>query len=156
MCSNCDLFRQTVLQKCGIDINSSLDYGSWVKKILHPAIQTTIEQHFGRFFHQIKVRQPIGRQDSMQTIEQAGGWIHFCMKQLSTLKSFQIFKSEIKKSKTYSGWCPFQSLSNGTVKAGNFVTFFGFFWPMPSPRPIFFIFVGVTKLATGGVISSSL
>jgi hypothetical protein len=27
-----------------------------------------IEQHFGGFFHQIKVRQPIGRQDSMQTV----------------------------------------------------------------------------------------
>ncbi len=25
----------------------------------------------------------------------------------------QIFKTEIKKSKTYSGWCPFQGLSNG-------------------------------------------
>ncbi len=43
--------------------------------------------------------------------EQAGGWIHFCMKWLRTLKSFQIFRSEIKKSKTYSGWCPFQGLS---------------------------------------------
>jgi hypothetical protein len=30
-----------------------------------------------------------------------GGWIHFCMKRLRTLKSFQIIKS-----KTYSGWCP--------------------------------------------------
>jgi hypothetical protein len=34
----------------------------------HPAIQTKIEQHFGRFYHQTKVRQPIGRQDSMQTV----------------------------------------------------------------------------------------
>jgi hypothetical protein len=34
----------------------------------------------------------------MQTAwsEQAGGWIQFCMKWLRTLKSFQIFKSEIK------------------------------------------------------------
>jgi hypothetical protein len=38
------------------------------KEFLHPAIQIKIEQHFGRFFHQIKVRQPIGRQDSMQTV----------------------------------------------------------------------------------------
>ncbi len=67
----------------------------------HLAIQTKIEQHFGGFFHKIKVPQPTGRQDSMQT-EQAGGWIHFCMKRLRTLKSFQIFKSEIIKSKTYS------------------------------------------------------
>jgi hypothetical protein len=32
------------------------------------AIQTKIEQHFGGFFHQIKVRQPIGRKDSKQTL----------------------------------------------------------------------------------------
>ncbi len=44
------------------------------KEFQHPAIQTTIEPHFGRFFHQIKERQPIGRQDSMQPwSEQAGG-----------------------------------------------------------------------------------
>jgi hypothetical protein len=29
------------------------------------------------------------------------------MKRLITLKSFQIFKSEIKKSRTFSGWCSF-------------------------------------------------
>jgi hypothetical protein len=33
-----------------------------------PAIQTKIVQQFGGFFHQIKVRQPIGRKDSIQTI----------------------------------------------------------------------------------------
>jgi hypothetical protein len=38
------------------------------KEFQHPAIQTKIEQHFGGFFHQIKVRQPIGRQDSIQTV----------------------------------------------------------------------------------------
>jgi hypothetical protein len=38
------------------------------KEFQHPPIQTKIEQHFGGFFHQIKVRQPIGRQDSMQTV----------------------------------------------------------------------------------------
>jgi hypothetical protein len=38
------------------------------KEFQHPALQTKIEQHFGGFFHQIKVRQPIGRQDSMQTV----------------------------------------------------------------------------------------
>jgi hypothetical protein len=36
---------------------------------------------------------------------------HFCMKQLRTLKFFQKFKIKIKKSKTYSGWCPFQAYS---------------------------------------------
>jgi hypothetical protein len=38
------------------------------KEFHHSAIQTKIEQNFGGFFHQIKVRQPIGRQDSMQTV----------------------------------------------------------------------------------------
>ncbi len=38
--------------------------------------------------------------------KQAGGWIHFCMKRLRTLNSYQIFKIKNKKQKTYSGWCP--------------------------------------------------
>ncbi len=37
------------------------------------------------------------------------------MKRLRTLKSFQIFRKEIKISKTYCGWCPFQGLSSGTT-----------------------------------------
>jgi hypothetical protein len=32
------------------------------------AIQTKIEQHFGGFFQQIKVRLPLGRKDSKQTV----------------------------------------------------------------------------------------
>jgi hypothetical protein len=38
------------------------------KESHHSAIETKKELHFGGFFHQIKVRQPIGRQDSMQTV----------------------------------------------------------------------------------------
>jgi hypothetical protein len=38
------------------------------KESHHFAIQTKIELHYGGFFHQKKVRQPIGRQDSMQTL----------------------------------------------------------------------------------------
>ena len=37
------------------------------KEFHYSAIQTKIEQNFDRFFHQIKVHQPIRRQDSMQT-----------------------------------------------------------------------------------------
>ncbi len=85
------------------------------KTFHHFATQTKIELHFGGFFHQMKVRQPIGRQHSMQTVKRAGGWVQFCMKRLRTLKLFQIFSTEIKKSKTYSGWCPFKGLSNGTT-----------------------------------------
>jgi hypothetical protein len=57
MFSNRGLFRQTMLQKQLVG-----------KEFEHPAIQNKIEQHFGGFFHQIKVRQPIGRQDSIQTV----------------------------------------------------------------------------------------
>jgi hypothetical protein len=38
------------------------------KKFHHSATQTKIELHFGGFFRQKKVRQPVGRQDSMQTV----------------------------------------------------------------------------------------
>ncbi len=38
------------------------------KKSHHSTTQTKIELHFGGFFHQMKVRQPIGRQHSMQTV----------------------------------------------------------------------------------------
>jgi hypothetical protein len=34
----------------------------------HPAIKTKIVQHFCGFVHQIKVRQPIGKKDSVQTV----------------------------------------------------------------------------------------
>jgi hypothetical protein len=34
----------------------------------HPPIQPKIVQHFGGYFHQIKVHQPIGRKDSIQTM----------------------------------------------------------------------------------------
>jgi hypothetical protein len=67
------------------------------------AIQTKIEQHFGGFFQQMKVRQPIGRKDSILSSQQAGGWIRFCMKRLKTLNSSQIFKIKNKNKKTYSG-----------------------------------------------------
>ncbi len=40
------------------------------KELHHSAIQTKIERHFGGFFHQITVPQPIGRQDSMQLVIQ--------------------------------------------------------------------------------------
>ncbi len=73
------------------------------KEVQHPAIQTKIEQYFGGFFHKIKVHQPIGRQDSMQIVIQTSKRLDsFCIKRLRTLKSFQIFKSEIQKLKTYS------------------------------------------------------
>jgi hypothetical protein len=38
------------------------------KEFHHSAIRTKTEVHFGGFFHQMKVRQPMARQDSMQTV----------------------------------------------------------------------------------------
>jgi hypothetical protein len=38
------------------------------KELHHSAIQAKIEQNFGGFFPQIIVRQPIGGQDSLQTV----------------------------------------------------------------------------------------
>jgi hypothetical protein len=70
------------------------------------AIQTKIEQHFGGFFQQIKVQQPIGRKDSNQTVIPTSRRLdHFWMKRLRTLNSSQIFKIKTKKNKikTYSG-----------------------------------------------------
>jgi hypothetical protein len=40
------------------------------KELHHSAIQTKKELHFGGFSHQITVRKPIGRHDSMQTVIQ--------------------------------------------------------------------------------------
>jgi hypothetical protein len=59
-----------VLQKCRR--NYQLFFGLQLvsKEFHHSAIQTKIEQNFGGFFHEIKVRQPIGGQDSLQTVIQ--------------------------------------------------------------------------------------
>jgi hypothetical protein len=53
------------------------------EELHHSAIRTKKELDFGGFFHQLTMRQPIGRQDSMQTLN----WIHFCMERLRTLNS---------------------------------------------------------------------
>ncbi len=44
--------------------------------------------------------------------KQAGGWIRFCMKQLRTLNSSQIFKIKIKKIVVRFKVCPTVPLSN--------------------------------------------
>ncbi len=111
MGTNRNLFCPTVLQKCGRDNNWSLARKWRIPTSRNPN-QNSAVQSFGGFFHQIKVRQPRGYKPWS---DQAVGWIHICMKWLRTLKSFQKFRTEIKKSKTYGGWCPFQGLSNGTT-----------------------------------------
>ena len=87
----------------------------WVAACIHhSAIHTTIERHFGGFFLSNN-SAPANRILCNPWSEQAGVWVKFCMKRLRTLKLFQIFSTEIKKSKTHSGWCPFKGLSNGTT-----------------------------------------
>jgi hypothetical protein len=75
------------------------------KEFQHPAIQTKIEQHFGGFFSSNK-SMPVNRKTGFfanrDPNKQEVGFL-FSMERLRTSKSFQIFKSEIKKSKTYSG-----------------------------------------------------
>jgi hypothetical protein len=74
------------------------------EELHHSAIQTNIEEHFGGFFHQIKVCQPIGRKDSMQIVIRISRRLDlFLHEAAQNLNSSQIFKIKMKKSKTYSG-----------------------------------------------------
>jgi hypothetical protein len=74
------------------------------EELHHSAIRTKKELDFGGFFHQVTVRQPTGRQDSMQTVIRTSRRLDsFCMERLRTLKSCKIFKIKNKKLKTYSG-----------------------------------------------------
>jgi hypothetical protein len=63
------------------------------KEFQHSAIQTKIEQHSGGFFHQIKVGQPIGRQDSMQivirTSRRLDSFLHEAAHNLEVFSSIQ-------------------------------------------------------------------
>jgi hypothetical protein len=103
MGANRDLFRQTLLQKCGRINNCSLDYGSCVSRIFeefqHPAIQTKIVQALlADFVDQLKVCQPIGRKDSMQTVDQASRRLDlFLHEAAQNFEAFQIFITESKK-----------------------------------------------------------
>ncbi len=71
------------------------------KESQHPAIQTKIEQHFGGYFHQIKVRQPIGRQDSMQTVIRTGRRLDSFLHDVAP--NFEVFsknsRAKLKKQK---------------------------------------------------------
>ncbi len=64
------------------------------KEFQHPAIQTKLEQ-------QIKVRQPIGRQDSMQTV-------------IRTSRRLDIFLHEVAQN--FEVFSNIQGLSNGSFE----------------------------------------
>jgi hypothetical protein len=66
----------------------------------HTAIQTKIVLHFGRFFHQIKVRQPIGRKDSIQAVCQRMSRLEaFLYLAAQNFELFSKFMIKIKKFK---------------------------------------------------------
>jgi hypothetical protein len=57
----------------------------------HPAIKTTVEHPFGGFFQQIKVCQPIGRKDSLQTVIQAGRRLDLFLDEAA--QNFEVFSN---------------------------------------------------------------
>jgi hypothetical protein len=59
------------------------------EELQYSAIQTKIEQHFGAFFHQIKVCQPIGRKDSMQTVIRISRRLDLCLHEAA--QNFEVF-----------------------------------------------------------------
>ncbi len=110
MGTNRNIFHRTVIQYSRKVNNFSLDYGSWVEYSNTPQSK----QH--RFFQQIKVRQPIGRKDSIQTVIRTSRRLDsFLYEADQNFEVFFKYSKQIKKSKTFSGWCPFQGLSNGTT-----------------------------------------
>jgi hypothetical protein len=70
------------------------------KKFQHSATRTKIELHFGGFFHQMKVRQPIGSQDSMQTVNRTSrrlnSFLHEAAQNFELLSNIQDQKLKIK------------------------------------------------------------
>jgi hypothetical protein len=59
--------------------------------VQHPAIQTKIVQPFGVFFHKIKVRQRIGRKDSIQTVIQTSR--RFDLFLYEAAQNFEVFSN---------------------------------------------------------------
>jgi hypothetical protein len=68
MATNRDLFRRNRASKMEESQQLFLGVRLVSKEFHNSAIQTKIEENFGRFCHLRKVRQPIGRKDSKQTV----------------------------------------------------------------------------------------
>jgi hypothetical protein len=69
------------------------------KEFHHPAIQTKIEQHFGEYFHQIKVREPTERQDSLQTVirtsRRLDSFLHEAAQNFEVFSNIQEYNSHV-------------------------------------------------------------
>jgi hypothetical protein len=59
------------------------------KELHHSVIQTKKELHFGGFSHLITVRQPIGRQDSMETVIRTSRRLDSCLHEAA--QNFEVF-----------------------------------------------------------------
>jgi hypothetical protein len=96
MCSSRDLFRQTVLHKCGKDINCSLDCGSQVKN----SSFRNPNQNRAALWRIFSVRQPIGKQGSMQTVNRTSrrldSFLHEAAQNFELLSNTQDQKLKIK------------------------------------------------------------
>ncbi len=69
------------------------------EELHHSAIRTKKELDFGGFFHQVTVRQPIGRQDSMQTVNRTSrrldSFLHEAAQNFELLSNIQDQKLKI-------------------------------------------------------------
>jgi hypothetical protein len=96
MCSNLDLFRQTVLRKCGRDINCSLDFDSQVKN----SSFRNPNQNRAALWPIFSVRQPIGKQGFMQTLNRTSrrldSFLHEAAQNFELLSNIQDKKLKIK------------------------------------------------------------
>jgi hypothetical protein len=79
-----------------------LSFGLWLEseELHHSEIQTKKEVDFGGFFHQVTMRQPIERQDSMQTVNRTSrrsdSFLHGAAQNFELLKNIQDQKLKIK------------------------------------------------------------
>jgi hypothetical protein len=100
MATNRNLFRRTVLYKCGRVNKLFMGLRLVSKEFHHSAIQTKIEENFGGFFHQRKVRQSIGRKDSKQTLIPTSRRLHsFLYEAAQNFDLFSNIQDQNKKIK---------------------------------------------------------
>jgi hypothetical protein len=96
MCSSRDLFRQTELHKCGRDIKCSLDCGLQVKN----SSFRNPNQNRAALWQIFSVRQPIGKQGSMQTVNRTSrrldSFLHEAAHNFELLSNIQDQKLKIK------------------------------------------------------------
>jgi hypothetical protein len=84
--------------------STNLFFGLRLVSTIFEEVQTSRNpskpKYCGGFFQQIKVRQPVGRKDSIQTVIRTSRRLELFLYEAA---ENLIFQTEIKKSKTYSG-----------------------------------------------------